>query len=142
MTHSGEIIRRSRDELLFAYRDSSLDELAILDARFALEKSDPQELTKKMQKLWIVNKAAQPLRDQTTVMMFKDPGGVSAASVIEQAGLQSSRIGAVELSDRNVNYVVVESGASARNVLDLIELLREGVSQRLGVELETAIDIW
>jgi UDP-N-acetylmuramate dehydrogenase len=142
MAHSGEIIRRSREELLFAYRDSSLDELVILDARFALEQTDPQELTKKMQKLWIVNKAAQPLRDQTTVMMFKDPGGVSAASLIEQAGLEDSRIGAVELSDRNANYVVVEAGASARNVLDLIELLREGVSQRLGVELETAIDIW
>ena len=142
MTHSGEIIRRSREELLFAYRESSLDELAILDVRFVLEEADSRELTKRMQKLWIVNKAAQPLRDQATVMIFKDPGGISAASLIEQAGLQSSRIGGVELSDRNANYAVVESGASARNVLDLIDMLREGVSQRSGVELETAIDIW
>jgi UDP-N-acetylmuramate dehydrogenase len=142
MTHSGEMIRRSREELLFAYRESSLDELAILDARFVLEKTDARELTKRMQKLWIVNKAAQPLRDQMAVMLFKDPGGISAASLIEQAGLQGSRIGGVELSERNANYVVAESGASARSVLDLIDLLREGVSQQLGVELETAIDIW
>jgi UDP-N-acetylmuramate dehydrogenase len=142
MTHSGEMIRRSRDELFFAYRDSSLDELVILDARFALEPADSRDLTKRMQKRWIVNKAKQPLRDQSTAMIFKDPGGISAASLIEQAGLQNSRIGGVELSERNANYVVVEAGSTARNVLDLIDLLREGVAQRLGVTLETAIDIW
>jgi UDP-N-acetylmuramate dehydrogenase len=142
MTHSGEIIRRSRDELFFAYRDSSLDELVILDARFALEPADSRDLTKRMQKRWIVNKAEQPLRDQSVAMIFKDPGGISAASLIEQAGLQTSRIGGVELSERNANYMVVEAGSTARNVLDLIDLLREGVAQRLGVTLETAIDIW
>jgi UDP-N-acetylmuramate dehydrogenase len=142
LTHSGEIIQRSRDELFFAYRDSSLDELVILDARFSLEQAESRELTKRMQKRWIVNKAEQPLRDQATAMIFKDPGGISAASLIEQAGLQNSRIGGVELSERNANYVVAEAGSTARNVLDLIDLLRAGVAQRLGVTLETAIDIW
>jgi UDP-N-acetylmuramate dehydrogenase len=142
LTHAGEIFQRSRDELLFAYRESSLDELVILDARFALESADSQDLTKRMQKRWIVNKADQPLRDQATAMLFKDPGGISAASLIDQAGLQSTQIGGIELSDRNANYVVADGEATARNVLDLIDLLREGVSQRLGVSLETAIDIW
>ncbi len=142
LTHTGEIFQRSREELLFAYRESSLDELVILDARFALEPADPRDLTKRMQKRWIVNKADQPLRDQATAMIFKDPGGISAASLIDQAGLQGTQIGGVELSERNANYVVADAGATARNVLDLIDLLREGVSQRLGVTLETAIDIW
>ena len=142
LTHAGEIFRRSREELLFAYRESSLDELVVLDARFALESADPRDLTKRMQKRWIVNKADQPLRDQATAMIFKDPGGISAASLIDQAGLQSTLIGGVELSERNANYVVAGASSTARNVLDLIDLLREGVSQRLGVTLETAIDIW
>jgi UDP-N-acetylmuramate dehydrogenase len=142
MTHTGEIIQRSSGDLVFAYRESSLDELVILEARFELEETDPQELTKRMQKLWIVNKAAQPLRDQNTAMLFRDPGGISAASLIEQAGLQDTRVGAVELSERNVNYVVAEAGASSRDVLQLMERLQEGVMQRLGVELSPALDIW
>lgn len=142
LTHSGEVVERSRGDLLFAYRESSLDELVILEARFELERADPLELTKRMQKLWIVNKAAQPLRDQRTAMIFKDPGGISAASLIDQAGLHATRVGGVELSDRNANFAVAGANANSRDVLELIDYLREGVLQRLGVELDTALDIW
>ena len=142
LTHTGELVERSRGDLTFAYRESSLDELAILEARFDLEPADPPELTKRMQKLWIVNKASQPLRDQRTAMIFKDPGGISAASLIDQAGLHGTRVGGVELCDRNANYAVAGAGANSRDVLGLIDYLREGVLQRLGVELETAVDIW
>jgi UDP-N-acetylmuramate dehydrogenase len=142
LTHAGEIADRSRSDLLFAYRESSLDELAILEARFELERTDPLELTKRLQKLWIVNKAAQPLREHRTTMLFKDPGGISAASLIDQAGLHGTRVGGVELSDRNVNYAVAGENAATRDVLGLIDYLRESVLQRLGVELETVVDIW
>jgi len=142
LTHSGEIASRSRDELVFAYRESSLDELVILTAEFQLEPEDPEELTKRMQKLWIVNKAAQPLRDQNTAMVFKDPGGISAASLIEQGGLKGASVGAAELSERNANYIVTHSDATSSDVLKLIDHLRDGVLERTGVELETAIDIW
>lgn len=142
LTHGGEMVERSRGDSLFAYRESRLDELVILEARFELERSEPLELTKRMQKLWIVNKAAQPLRDQRSVLLFKDPGGISAASLIDQAGLHATRVGGVELSDRNANYAVAEANATSRDVLGLMDYLREGVIQRLGVELETAVDIW
>ena len=61
MTRTGEILHRNREDLVFAYRQSSLDELVILNAEFQLEEEDPQELTKRMQKQWIVKKAGQPL---------------------------------------------------------------------------------
>ena len=62
--------------------------------------------------------------------------------MIEQAGLKNARVGGVELSDRNANFVITQSAASARDVLELIEHLRGKVAERLGVELETAIEIW
>jgi UDP-N-acetylmuramate dehydrogenase len=142
LTHAGEIVSRDRDELVFAYRESNLDELAILEARFELEPDDPQELTKRMQKQWIVNKAAQPLQDEKTAMIFRDPGGISAASLIEQAGLKSARFGGAEVSDRNANYIVTQTEATSSDVLQLIEYLRERVDERLGVELQTAVDLW
>jgi UDP-N-acetylmuramate dehydrogenase len=142
ITHGGEVCTRTRDEMLFAYRSSNLDELVILDARFDLEAADSGELTKQMQKLWIVNKANQPLPDQRTAMLFKDHGGMSAAALIEEAGLQKSQVGGVELSERNANYVVAGSKATSRDILELTDLLREGILQRLGIELEMAVDVW
>ena len=61
MTRAGEIFQRDREDLVFAYRQSSLDELVILSADFLLEEDDPEQLTKRMQKQWIVKKAGQPL---------------------------------------------------------------------------------
>lgn len=142
LTHTGELAPRSRNDLVFAYRLSSLDELAILEAKFELEPADPSELAKRMKKLWIVNKAAQPLRDQRSAMLFKDPGGISAASLIDQAGLHTARVGGVELSDRNANFAVAEAKAKSQDILGLIDYLREGVMQRLGVELQPALEIW
>ncbi|HJQ79468.1 MAG TPA: FAD-binding protein, partial [Lacipirellulaceae bacterium] len=53
VTRGGEIFQRERGDLVFAYRQSSLDELVILEAEFELEIDDPTELTKRMQKQWI-----------------------------------------------------------------------------------------
>lgn len=142
LTHAGEIESRGRDELVFAYRESSLDELVILQAQFELEPADSRELTKRMQKQWIVNKAAQPLQSERTAMVFRDPGGISAASLIEQAGLKAARFGGAEVSDRNANYIVAQPEATADDVLQLIQYLRERVEERMGVDIQPAIDIW
>jgi UDP-N-acetylmuramate dehydrogenase len=142
MTRAGEVIERSREELVFAYRESSLDELAILSARFELERDDPEELTKRMQKQWIVKKASQPLGHQSAGCIFKNPRGMSAGMLIEQVGLKSTRFGQAEVSDRHANFIVADSGATSVDVLRLIEIVRERVAERLGIELETEIEIW
>lgn len=142
MTRSGEIIERSREELVFAYRQSSLDELVILSAEFQLEEEDPEQLTKRMQQQWIVKKASQPLSHQSAGCIFKNPRGMSAGMLIDQAGLKGTRVGGAEVSDRHANFIVAEPGASSQDVLRLIELVRSRVADRLGIELETEIQIW
>ncbi len=142
MTRAGEIIERSREELVFAYRESSLDELVILGAKFELEKDDPEELTKRMQKQWIVKKAAQPLGHQSAGCIFKNPRGMSAGMLIEQAGLKNSRLGQAEVSERHANFIVAHPGATSQDVLGLIEQVRDRVMERLGIDLETEIEIW
>lgn len=142
MTRDGQLLERKREDLVFAYRQSSLDELVILRAQFQLEQDDPEELTKRMQKQWIVKKAAQPLAHQSAGCIFKNPRGMSAGMLIDQAGLKGTRVGGAEVSDRHANFIVAESGASSQDVLKLIELVRARVAERLGVELETEIEIW
>jgi UDP-N-acetylmuramate dehydrogenase len=142
MTRSGEILTRQRDEMVFAYRESSLDELVIVEAKFELEPDDPNELTKRMQKQWIVKKANQPMAHQSAGCIFKNPRGMSAGELIDQAGLKGTRIGGAEVSSRHANFIVADPGTSPNDVLRLIDLVRGRVAERLGIELELEIEIW
>ncbi len=142
MTRSGEIVERSRNDMVFAYRQSSLDELVILEAEFQLETEDPQELTKRMQKQWIVKKASQPMTHQNNGCIFKNPRGLSAGMLIETAGLKGTRVGGAEVCDRHANFIVTAPEATTKDVLKLIDIVRSRVAERLGVELETEIEIW
>jgi UDP-N-acetylmuramate dehydrogenase len=142
LTRTGELLTRQREEMNFAYRNSSLDELVIIEAQFQLDREDPAELTRRMQKQWILKKSSQPISGESTGCVFKSPGGVSAASLIEQAGLKGAKVGEAVVNDRNANFIVAQSGASSDDVLKLIDLLRAEVSQRLGVELELQLEVW
>lgn len=142
MTAKGEILTRSEDELSFSYRQSSLDELVILDATFALKKGDPDETTRRLRKNWIVKKASQPLSSQSAGCIFKNPRGMSAGALIEEAGLKGTRIGDAEISDQHANFIITHPGAKSEDILRLIDLAQAKVSEQLQVDLELEIVIW
>src|SRR5262249_31334684 len=104
LTSAGKQFVRREDELTFAYRSSSLNELIILEAEFELYPEDPEEVTRRMRKLWIMKKATQPLTFQSAGCIFKNPRGMSAGWLIDQAGLKGTRIGNAEISDRHANF--------------------------------------
>jgi UDP-N-acetylmuramate dehydrogenase len=139
---AGEISDRSGDELVFNYRQSSLDELAILQARCELEEDDPRQLAQRMQKHWIVKKASQPMGHQSAGCVFKNPRGVGAGKLIDSAGLKGTRIGGAVVSDRHANFIVAEPECTSQDVLRLIELIRGQVRDRMGVDLELELEIW
>lgn len=142
LARDGQIHQRKREEMAFGYRQSSLDELVILSAELRFEPDDPMQITKRMQKQWIIKKSHQPLAHENTVCAFKNPGEMSAASLIDQAGVGGTRLGGVSLSQRHANFVVTEGGATAADVLRLVDTLREQVLDRTGVELRPAFEVW
>jgi UDP-N-acetylmuramate dehydrogenase len=142
LTSTGEITSRKKQDLRFGYRTSSLDDLVILSAELELEPGDPVWLTKQMQQQWILKKASLPLSDQNTGCIFKDAGGLTAASLIETAGLKGERRGDVQISDRNANHFIAGPKAKASEVLDLIAHVRKVVAEKTGTELELAIEVW
>jgi UDP-N-acetylmuramate dehydrogenase len=142
LTRAGEVRTHQRGDMRFAYRHSSLDELVILSAVFELEPEDPSILTKRMQKMWIIQKSHQPGGAHGVGRIFKDPGGASAAQLIEQAGLKGAAEGKAAIHDRRPNYIVTTPGATCHDVLRLIEMVQSRVAEQLGVELETDINIW
>jgi UDP-N-acetylmuramate dehydrogenase len=133
---------RERDELRFAEHASNLDDPVLLSAEFNLESDSPDAILKRMRKAWIVRKAAHPLSFQSAGRIFKNPRGLSAAALIEQAGLARQRVGGAEVSDRDANYFVIHPGARALDVLRLIDLVRTRVRERFNVELEQELTVW
>ncbi len=142
MNVKGEISTRKGDELWFGYRESNVDELVILEGSLKLQPGDSDEITRRMRKLWIMKKATQPLSFQSAGCIFKNPRGLSAGALIEQAGLKGIHVGAAEISDRHANFIVTNPGAKSDDVLRLIDLTRSKVSEQFGVDLELEIKIW
>ena len=138
----GNVQVRERDELRFDYHASNLDDPVLLTAEFELEADAPDAIVKRMRKAWIQRKSSQPLSFQAAGRIFKNPRGLSAAALIEQAGLAKTKVGGAEVSERDANCIVVHAGAAARDVLRLIDLIRSRVRERFNVELELGITVW
>jgi UDP-N-acetylmuramate dehydrogenase len=140
---ANEIQVRERDDLSFADRMSNLDEPVVLSAKFELSREDPESVVRRMRRIWIVKKESQPYGHQSSGCIFKNPSAdVSAAALIDQAGLKGTRFGGAEVSDRHPNFIVAHSGAKTSDVLHLIDQIQQRVWQQFGYELELQLQIW
>jgi len=70
---------------------------------------------------------------------FADVGKISAGWLVEQAGMKGERVGGAQVSERHGNFIVSVDGASAKDVLELIELVKVHVLEKIGVELEEEV---
>ena len=95
-----------------------------------------------MRKAWIMRQASQPYSFEASARMFRDPRGLTAAALIEKAGLGKTKVGKAGLSERNANYAVAAPGATARDVLRLLDLVRSKVKETSGVALEQELTVW
>ena len=142
MDLDGEISTRSRAEVRFGYRESNLDDAVILSATFKLDSDKSENLVRRVKRLWISKKAAQPFEFEAAGYVFRNPRGLSAVELIEKAGLPGTKVGGAELSDRNPVFVVAHPGCTSRDVLRLIDLVRSKVQSQLNVDMELQIDVW
>jgi UDP-N-acetylmuramate dehydrogenase len=142
MLPSGEVDLRTGPRLAFGSRWSNLDDGIVIGCRLELDEEHPDQLTKRMQKQWIVERSEQPLGTRTVAMMFKDPHGTSAESLVVQAGARDLRVGEASVYPAHANYVVASPGCSSDDVRGLVELVRSRVREQLGVELTPQIEMW
>ena len=119
-----------------------LDDPILLAAEFDLDTERPESIVKRLRKSWIQFKATQPFSYQSATRIFKNPPGLNAAALIEQTGLVGTKVGAAFISERNANYIVADPGATASDVLRLIDLVRSRVMDRFHLELELAVSVW
>jgi UDP-N-acetylmuramate dehydrogenase len=126
----------------FHYRGSSIPEgSAVAELTVALRPEDPAALAKETRELTAQRVKSQP-GGRNAGCVFKNPPGASAGRIIDELGLKGTRRGGALVSPRHANFVVNDQGASARDVLELVDLLRERVAREAGVDLELEVKVW
>lgn len=126
----------------FHYRGSSIPEgAAVAEVSVALQPGDPEELGREIRELQLQRVRSQP-GGRNAGCVFKNPPGGHAGRLIDGLGLKGTRIGGALVSPRHANFVVNDGGARARDVLDLLDLVRERVAREAGVELELEVKVW
>jgi succinyl-CoA synthetase beta subunit len=75
------------------------------------------------------------------IVRLQGTNAVEAKKLIDESGLKGTSIGGACVSPKHGNFIVNEGGATARDVLQLIGLVRERVRQERGIELETEVMI-
>lgn len=142
MLPDGTVAVREASQLAFAARWSNLDDAIVIGCRLELDAENPELLTKRMQKQWILGRGGQPAGTRSVAMMFKDPLGTTAESLIEQAGGRELRSGDAAVYPPHANFMVAGAQCTSDDVRTLIQLVRDRVRQRLGVDLAPLIQVW
>lgn len=138
---AGHIHQRVPDEFQVAYRSvTGPANEWFLEAMFRF---DP-DVTPSMQTLKEMlerRKATQPLGLPSCGSVFRNPPGDYSARLIEAAGLKGHRIGGAEVSTKHANFIINRDDASATDIEQLIEHVRQTVADKHGVELRHEVRI-
>jgi UDP-N-acetylmuramate dehydrogenase len=142
MDQGGGIRWLKHEEVAFGYRgiDLPLKEI-ILQGEFTLHKGEESEITGKMKDFVSRRKETQPLFQPSAGSIFKNPPDMPAGKLIEAVGLKGMRRGDAMISPLHANFIVNVGTARARDVLELITVIRERVYQERGTRLELEVQI-
>ena len=137
------MLQISRDKLDFRYR--ALEGLEpgsiIVAARLQVEESKRAKVQSEIDRLLADRQASQPTDIPSCGSVFRNPPDHFAGQLIEAAGLKGAREGAAEISSVHANFIVNHGGATASDVLRLIEHARAKVADETGIRLETEVKL-
>lgn len=128
--------------LKFSYRRCELpSDMIVTKAYLKLKKSTPEEIEKRIKEFRDRRKATQAINLPNTGSIFKNPKGVPAGRLIEEAGLRGILLRDAQISEVHANYIVNLGRATAMDVLALIAMVRDKVFKIKGILLETEIKV-
>jgi UDP-N-acetylenolpyruvoylglucosamine reductase len=141
MDRVGQIEELSPSSMDVAYRCCRLlkDKIA-LSAVLRGSKGEPAQIAELMNQFSRKRWQSQPAAPSAGCM-FKNPVTVPAGKLIDELQLKGTRVGGALVSVEHGNFIINEGNATAQNILDLIELIRERARTERGLELETEVEI-
>jgi UDP-N-acetylmuramate dehydrogenase len=143
LTRENKIERTSQPNLNFNYRECNLKgkPVIILEATLLLKKGNKEEIESKIKQNIKIRKSRQPWDKFSAGSIFKNPPGYYAGELIEKAGAKGLSRGKAEVSTEHANFIVNNGGASARDILYLIDEIKKRVKKNFGIKLEREIEI-
>ena len=141
MDWSGRAQDISRGDIKVEYRSCPLlkDRIALS----AVLKGKPESsdvVAEQMKKFSAKRWESQP-KEPSAGCIFKNPDTIPAGRLIQELGLKGASVGGARVSEIHGNFIVNDGTATAQNVLDLIELIKERAKTMRGLELRTEVEI-
>ncbi len=138
----GNVFEKKKPELIFDYRCVNIRARFILSAQLQLTPGDPEKIMRTVKEGWIYKKNSQPLNTRNCGCVFKNPPGASAGAMIDRAGLKGHQIGGAVVSDKHANFIIARDGCTSRDVMRLIETIRQRVREQFDIDLELELEVW
>lgn len=136
----GTIRSFTNAELGFAYRHCGLPEDAVvIDATFEGIPDNPAAIHERMTTLMTNREASQPIREKTGGSTFRNPSGESAWKLVDAAGGRGLRIGGAQMSEKHCNFMINTGEATAADLEDLGETIKQRVRENSGHDLHWEI---
>jgi UDP-N-acetylmuramate--alanine ligase len=132
---------KKRDELEVRYRHFPLLEKNFaVSATFRATASNREQIETKLQESQEKRRATQPIA-KSAGCIFKNPESCPAGKLVDELGLKNSSIGKARVSEVHGNFIVNDGGATAADMLELINRIKKTAKSERGIELETEVQI-
>jgi UDP-N-acetylmuramate dehydrogenase len=142
LTGEGVVEGKGKGDLKFEYRGLDLAKGSIiLNGSLSLSLDRPVSVKKRVISYLDDRKKRQPTDIRSAGSVFKNPEGDYAGRLIEAAGLKGRRVGGAMISPKHANFIVNTGGASATDIMALMDLAVETVREMFKVELAPEIRI-
>lgn len=131
------------DELEMGYRHTKLHDTGdiVTEVEFVLEEGDSTQIKAKMSELMEKRNSRQPVNFPSAGSFFKRPEGYFAGKLIQDAGLKGLSVGGAQVSELHSGFIINRGGATATDILQLMEMIQARVFDEFGVRLETEVRI-
>jgi UDP-N-acetylmuramate dehydrogenase len=140
---TGQVETAAIEEVHFEYRHTSFapDDI-LLSAVLELPECPYAQIVERIKECNQKRRASQPVNERSAGCIFKNPPGHSAGRMIDELGLKGTRLGGAVISELHGNFIVNRYGATAADVLGLMDMIRERVFKTYQVELEEEVIVW
>ena len=135
---TGALRTYEREEHEYGYRESVFRRTGeiILSTELSLSVGDPDEIEGKMADYLDRRQQKQPLEFPSAGSVFKRCEGRFTGQMIEEAGLKGLTVGGAQVSRKHAGFIINIGGATARDVLELVDKIKETIFARFGCTLE------
>jgi UDP-N-acetylmuramate dehydrogenase len=135
----GNLLTISNADMGFSYRHCSIaEDVVFTGALFQGRAGEQDAIAAEMAEIKSKREKTQP-RNRTGGSTFKNPPGMSAWKLVDEAGCRGLTVGGAQVSPLHSNFLINLGGATAADIETLGETVRERVKAHSGVELEWEI---